>query len=179
MCPISASYHERRDTFPAWSGKNSQCSRRKSRGGALHRKGERNSRVMPPFPEAPDFSVHTRETCFPCTASIFKPRIVSHHGGTLDSPVGKPPRKAPDPLIHAKGSVILLLKLGGKHTCMPPLERRTDSPGETPVVPQDPCQFLRGILRFLTDSTQGLRPRHRRERNPESPPSNSHGVGLS
>ena len=28
-----------------------------------------------------------------------------------------------------------------------------------------------------TDSTQGLRPRHRRERNPERPPSNSHGDG--
>ena len=28
---------------------------------------------------------------------------------------------------------------------------------------------------FGTDSTQGLRPRHRRERNPEKPPSNSHG----
>ena len=26
-----------------------------------------------------------------------------------------------------------------------------------------------------TDSTQGLRPRHRRERNPERPPSNAHG----
>ena len=26
-----------------------------------------------------------------------------------------------------------------------------------------------------TDSTQGLRPRHRRERNPERPSSNSHG----
>ena len=26
-----------------------------------------------------------------------------------------------------------------------------------------------------TDSTQDLRPRHRRERNPERPPSNSHG----
>ena len=26
-----------------------------------------------------------------------------------------------------------------------------------------------------TDCTQGLRPRHRRERNPERPPSNSHG----
>ena len=26
-----------------------------------------------------------------------------------------------------------------------------------------------------TDSTQGLRPRHRRERNPERPPSNTHG----
>ena len=30
-----------------------------------------------------------------------------------------------------------------------------------------------------TDSTQGLRPRHRRERNPETPPSNSQGNGLS
>ena len=29
-----------------------------------------------------------------------------------------------------------------------------------------------------TDSTQGLRPRHRGERNPERPPSNSHGTGL-
>ena len=37
----------------------------------------------------PDFSVHSRETCFPCTASTFKPRIDSHHGGTWDSPVEK------------------------------------------------------------------------------------------
>ena len=28
------------------------------------------------------------------------------------------------------------------------LETRTDSPGETPEVPQDPCQHWRGILRF-------------------------------
>ena len=75
----------------------------------------------------PDVSVHSRETCFPCTASTFQPRIDSHHGGTWDSPVGKPrgkalweslvrkPRgKATDPLIHAKGSVTLLLQLGRK-----------------------------------------------------------------
>ena len=66
----------------------------------------------------PDFSVHSRETCFPCTALTFKPRIDSHHGGTWDSPVGKPggkPRgKATDPLIHAKGSMTLLLQLGRK-----------------------------------------------------------------
>ena len=37
---------------------------------------------------------------------------------------------------------------GGKRTCMPPLETRTDSPGETPQVPQNPCQHSRGILRF-------------------------------
>ena len=42
----------------------------------------------------PDVSVHSRETCFPCTASTFKPRIDSHHGGTWNSPVGKPRGKA-------------------------------------------------------------------------------------
>ena len=75
----------------------------------------------------PDISVHSRETCFPCTASTFKPRIDSHHGSTWDSPVGKhrgkasweilvgkPRGKATDPLIHAKGSVTLLLQLGRK-----------------------------------------------------------------
>ena len=42
----------------------------------------------------PEVSVHSRETCFPCTASTFKPRIDSHHGGTWDSPVRKPRGKA-------------------------------------------------------------------------------------
>ena len=46
------------------------------------------------------------------------PRLSSrgstHNGGTWDSPVGKPRRKATDPLIHAKGSVTLLLQLGRK-----------------------------------------------------------------
>ena len=71
-----------------------------------------------------DASVHSRKTCFPCTDSTFKPRIDSHHGGTWDSPVGKPrgkasweslvgkPRgRATDPLILAKGSVTLLIQL--------------------------------------------------------------------
>ena len=37
---------------------------------------------------------------------------------------------------------------GGKRTCMPPLETRTDSLGQTPEVPQDPCQHWRGMLRL-------------------------------
>ena len=41
-----------------------------------------------------NISVHSRETCFPCTASTFKPRMDSHRDGTLDSPVGKPLGKA-------------------------------------------------------------------------------------
>ena len=58
---------------------------------------------------------------------------------------------------------------------MPPLETRTDPVGR-----------LRKYLKIYvstgeessgsgTDSSQGLRPRDRRERNPERPPSNSHG----
>ena len=66
----------------------------------------------------PDVSVHSSETCFACTVLTFKPRIDSHHGGTWDSPVGKPrgkaSRESSDPLIHAKGSVTLLLQLGRK-----------------------------------------------------------------
>ena len=62
----------------------------------------------------PDVSVHSRETCFPCTASTFKLRIESHHGGTWDSPVGQPRGKDTDPFIHAKGSMTLLLQLGRK-----------------------------------------------------------------
>ena len=100
----------------------------------------------------PDVSVHSRETCFPCNASTFKPRIDSHHGGTWDSPVGKPrgkaSRESPYPLIHAKGSVKCCYSSGGKCKCMPPLETRSDSTGETTEVPQDPCQQWRGMLRF-------------------------------
>ena len=46
---------EMRVLFPALSGKESRCSRRTSRGGALHRKGKRNSRVVPRFPESPRY----------------------------------------------------------------------------------------------------------------------------
>ena len=42
----------------------------------------------------PDISVHSRGSCFPCTASTFTPRIDSHHGGTWEGPVGKPRGKA-------------------------------------------------------------------------------------
>ena len=65
-----------------------------------------------------------------------------------ESLVGKPQGKATDTLNHAKGRETLLLQLGGKAHVHAPLETRTYSPGETPEVPQDPCQHWRGILRF-------------------------------
>ena len=58
---------------------------------------------------------------------------------------------------------------------MPPLEMRTDSPGETPEVPQLHVGTGEEFSGSGSDSTQGFRPQHRQERNPERPPSNSHG----
>ena len=102
----------------AWSGKNSRRSRRISRGGALHRKGERNSRVVPPFPESPRclspfqgnlFSLH-------CLDFQAEDRLTTVARGTdlWESLVGKPRGKATDPLILAKGRVTLLIQLGRK-----------------------------------------------------------------
>ena len=95
----------------------------------------------PVFPALPLLSSHDRLT----------PRW--HVGqpcgkASWENLVGKPRGKATDPLIQAKGSVTLLLQLGRKAQVHGPLDTRTDSPGETPEVPQDPCQHWRGILRF-------------------------------
>ena len=144
-------------SFPAWSAKNSRRSHLISRGGALLRKRERNSRVVPLFPESPRclrpfqgklFSLH----CLDFQAEdLLTPRWhVEQPCGKASwkSLVGKPRGKATDPLIHAKGSVTPFYSWGGNRTCMSPLETRTDSPRETPEVLQDPCQHWRGILRF-------------------------------
>ena len=72
-----------------FSGKNSRGSHRISRGGPLHRKGERTFRVVTPFPESPRCLSPFQGNLFPCTASTFNPRIESHHGGSWESPVGK------------------------------------------------------------------------------------------
>ena len=58
---------------------------------------------------------------------------------------------------------------------MPPLDTRTDSPGETPEVPKIHISTGEESSGSGTHSTKDLRPRHRRERNPERPASNSDG----
>ena len=92
-------------------------------GTIKDRKGERNSRVVPPFPESPRclspfqgnlFSLHCLD--FQAEARL-TPRW--HVGqpcekASWESPVGKPRGKATDPLIHGKESSTLLLQLGRK-----------------------------------------------------------------
>ena len=110
-------------SFPCVVGKESRRFRRISRGGALHRKGERNSRVVPPFPESPRclspfqgnlLSLH-------CLDVQAEDRLTPRwHVGqpcgkaSWESLVGKPRGKATHPLIHAKGRATLLLQHGRK-----------------------------------------------------------------
>ena len=79
--------------------------------------------------------------------------------------LGKRRRKATDPLIHAKGSVTLLLKLGRKAHGRATLATRTDSPGRLQKYPKIHVRTGEESSGSGTDSTQGLRLRSRRERN--------------
>ena len=83
------------ESFPCVFGKESRHSRRISRGGALQRKGEGNSRVVPPFPESPRCLSPFQGNHFSLHCLDFQARIDSHHGCTWDSPVGKPRGKPP------------------------------------------------------------------------------------
>ena len=107
-----------RDSFPSWSGKNSRRSRRISRGGVLHRKGERNSKVAPPF-QVPQMSQSIpEEPVFPALPRFSRrgstPSTVARGTALWESIVGKPRAKPTDPLIHAMGSVTILLPLWRK-----------------------------------------------------------------
>ena len=86
-------------------------------------KGERNSRVVPPFPESPRclnpfqgnlFSLHCLD--FQAEDRLTPWWHVEQPCGktSWESLVGKTRGKVPDPLIHAKGSATLLLQLGRK-----------------------------------------------------------------
>ena len=174
----------RREPFTACSGKNSGRSPRISRGGALYRKGERNSRVVPRFPESPRclsqfqgnlFSLHCLD--FQAEDRLTPRWHVGQPCGkaSWESLVGKPQGKATDPLIHAKGSVTLLLQLERKAHVHAPLETRTDSSGETQKYPKIHVSTGEESSGSGTDSTQDLWPGYQREKNPERRPSNSHG----
>ena len=175
-------------SFPACSGKNSRRSRRISRGGALHRKGKRNSRVVPPFPES-------NRCLSPFQGNLFSLHCLDFQAEDRLTPrwhVGQPCGKA--------WWESLVGKSRGKasresHRCFDPREWKLDSAATAREESSRACPYSRRGLTPLwrlqkypkfhvstgknpqvpAPTTQGLRPWHRRERNPERPPSNSHG----
>ena len=170
--------------FPCVVGKEFPAfpSHLKRRRSPQERREELQGRAT--FPESPRCLSPLQETCFPSTASTFKPRIDSHQGGTWDSPVGKTRGKA-----SWKAS-------RESHRFLDPREGKCDTAATArEEIARAWTHSRRGLTRLGglqkypkihvstgeessgsgTDSTQGLRPRHRRERNPERPQSNSHG----
>ena len=104
-------------------GKEFPRSRRISRGGALHRKGERNSSLVPPFPESPRCLSPFQGNLFSLHCLYFQAEDRLTPRWYMGQPcgkasweclLGKPRGKATDPLNHAKGSATLLLQLGRK-----------------------------------------------------------------
>ena len=155
-------------------GKNSLRSCRISRGGALHRKGERNYRVVPPFPESPRCLSPLQESCFPCTASTFKPRIDSHHGGTWDSPEGKPrgkaSRESQRSLDKSEGKRDTAATAREERALACPHSRRGLTPlGRLHKYPKIHVSTGEESSGSGTDSTQGLRPRHQGRGIPRGP----------
>ena len=132
------------------------------------------------IPIVPQLSQSIPGTCIPCTASTFKSRIDSHHSGTWYSPVGKPRGKASreshrslDP-CEGKRDTAATAQEESARAC--PHSRRGLTPlGRLQNYPKILFSAGEECSGSGKDSTQGLRPRHRRERNPERPPSNSHG----
>ncbi|XDA88428.1 hypothetical protein R6Z07_018388 [Ovis aries] len=79
-----------------------------------------------------------------------------------DGPFLRPPERVPEVPVRK---------------CMPAFETRTDSPGRLQKYPKIHVSTGEESSGSGPDSTQGPRPRHRQERNPERPPRNSHGDG--
>ena len=131
---------------------------------------------MPPFPESP-------RCLSPFQGNLFSLHCLDFQAEDRLTPrwhVGQPCGKAsweshrsPDPL---DGKPDTATRAGEESARACPHLRRGLTPlgrlQKYPKIHVSPGEESSGSA---TDSTQGLRPRHRWERNPESPPSNSHG----
>ena len=155
-------------------------SRLISRGGALHRKGERNSRVVPPFPESPRclspfqgklFSLH-------CLDIQAEDRLTPQWH--VEQTCGKASRESLEgkpqiPLSTPREARHCLYSSGGKARACPHSRRGLNPLARLQKYPIIHVGTREESSGSGTDSTQVLRNQHRRERNPERPPSNSHG----
>ena len=120
------------------------------------------------------------EPVFPELPRTFRPRIDCQHGATWDIPVGKPLGKA----------------WRENHRYLDPWDGMRDNTATALEESSRACPHSRGELTPLgrlqkypkihvstgeessfsgPDTTQGIRLRHQKERNPVRPPSNSHG----
>ena len=97
-----------------WSGKNSRRSRPISRGGTLYKKGERNSRVVPPFPESPRCLSPFQGNLFSLHCLNFQAEDRLTPWWHVEQPCGKASWESQKSLDLREGSMTLLLQLEKK-----------------------------------------------------------------
>ena len=169
-----------RDPLPAWSGNNYRRARRTSRGGALHRKGERNSRFLPPFPESPRclspfqgnlFSLH-------CLDFQAEDRLTPRwHKGQLCGKASRESHRSLDP-HEGKRDTAATAREECTRTCL--LSRRGLAPlGRLQKYPKIHVSTGEESLGSSTDSTQGLSPSIDGRGIPRCPRASRMGTGHS
>ena len=134
----------------------------------------------------PDVSVHSRETCFRGRLSSRGPThtTVARWTALWESLVGKPRGKASreshrslDPRVGKRDTAATA---GEESARACPHSRRGLTPlGRLQKYPKIHVGTGEEFSGSGTDSTQGLRPRHRRERIPRGPRATRMGTGLS
>ena len=171
-------------SFPAWSGKKSQCSvaSQEESLSTVMARGTPGSCHHSHSP--PDVSFHSRETCFPCTDLTFSrgsTRTTVARGTALwESLVGKPCGKASRESHRFlnprewKRDTAETAREESARAC-PHSRRGLTSLGRLQKYPKIHVSNSEESSASSTFYTQGLRPQHQQERNPERPPSNSHG----
>ena len=132
----------------------------------------------------PDVSVHSGKPVFPELPRLSSrgstPTTVARGTALWESLLGKPRGKASseshrslDPRLWKRDTAVTAREESAR-AC--PHSRRGLTPlGRLQKYPKIHVGTGEESSGSGTESTQGLRPRHRRERNPERPPSNSHG----
>ena len=147
-----------------------------SRRGALHWKGKRNSSVVPPFPGSPRCLSPFQGNLFSLHCLDFQaedPPLPRWHVGEPCGKASRESHRSLDPREEKRDTAATAREENAR-AC--PHPRRGLTPlGRLQKYPKIHVSTGKESSGSVIPSTQGLRPRHRRERNPERPNSNSHG----
>ena len=161
------------------SVKYSQHSRRISRGGALHRKVERNFSFVPPFPESPRCLRPFQGKLFSLHCLDFKAEDQLTPRWHVGQTCGKASRESHRSLDKREGKrdTAATAREESARACFSSRQGLTPM-GRLRTYPKIHVSTGEESSGSGSNSTQGLSPQHRREGNPERHRATLMGTGL-
>ena len=146
-------------SFPCVVGKEFPAFPSISRGGALHRKGESNSRVVPPFPESPRCLSPFQGNLFSLHCLDFQAEDRLTPRWHVGQPCGKASRESHRSLDPREGEHDTAATAREESTCACPHSRRgLTPPGRLQKYPKIHVSTGEESSGSGTDSTQGPMP---------------------